>query len=431
MFVLKRSLILFLLLFALTGAKRSPKQYPKPIPLASIHIVDRNGFSETISNKDRLNQYQLVDFQKPQPYQKVLRVYARDSKGNVRSIVSSYHSNGNPKQFLEIVNGRALGSYREWHENGNMGVSAKVIGGMADITQVAEHSWLFDGISTAWDEDGHIIAEIPYSQGVLEGVAVYYHSNGNVWKRIPYIKGDVEGNTEIFKETGELLQQITYEHNSKHGPSLRFWEPNLVSSQEEFIEGKLDNAQYFDRKGVLLSEVKNGTGFRTTFGKESLYELQEYKYGIMEGVVKVYTPQGRLKRLYHVQNNQKHGEEFEYYDLLTDCSSSTPQSKISFAWYEGKIHGPMKTWYPNGNVECQREMSNNRKNGIATIWYRDGNLMMIEEYEQDKLVRGDYFRKGEKIPASQIVQGKGTVTTFDPEGRFVQKIPYVNGKPDE
>lgn len=104
--------------------------------------------------------------------------------------------------------------------------------------------------------------------------------------------------------------------------------------------------------------------------------------------------------------------------------------RLSLNWYEGKIQGLVKTWYDNGAIESQKEMANNQKNGVLTAWYRDGNIMMIEEYDNNKLVRGDYFRKGDKTPVSQLIQGKGTVTIFDAEGHFVQKIPYAYGKPD-
>src|SRR5215207_2384083 len=93
-------ILLCLLLVTFTGAKRTQTRKPKLLPLSSVHIVDRNGFAETISNKERLNQFQNVNFLSAQPYQKVLRIYARDSKGNIRSVVTAYHENGNPKQFL-------------------------------------------------------------------------------------------------------------------------------------------------------------------------------------------------------------------------------------------------------------------------------------------------------------------------------------------
>lgn len=424
-----RFLMIFCLLaclLALPSAKRMRNKCPKPLPLASVHIVDRNGFSETISHKDRLNQFQQMDFLKPMPYQKVLRLYARDYAGNIKAIVTSYHANGNPRQYLDVMNGRALGWYLEWHENGSLAVSTRVVGGMADINPTAERSWLFDGVSQAWDEEGRMRAEIPYSQGLLEGVSLYYYSNGQLAKRIPYNKGLADGVIELYRENGEIQQQLTYAQGVKHGPSTRMWSPCQLSNQEEFYNGRLESGQYFDKSGNIISEVKQGNGYRIVQMKD-VCEHQEYRLGSLEGEVKVFDSQGRLKHVYHVKNEIRHGEETEYFP----SENPIPQPKLSFNWVEGKIQGQVKTWYSNGVVESQREMANNKKSGVATSWYRDGNLMMIEEYDLDKLVRGDYFKKGEKIPVSQVIQGKGLVTIYDADGNFIQKIPYLNGKPDQ
>lgn len=419
---------LALLLCTFTGAKRQTAK-KRLLPLTSIHIIDRNGFAETLSNKDRLNQFQNVDFLSQQPYQKVLRIYARDFKGNVRSVVTTYHANGNAKQFLQILNGRALGNYYEWHENGNTRIAAKVIGGTADVTPSAERSWLFDGLSTAWDEDGYLIAEIPYVQGSLEGMANYYHRCGKIWKQIPYLKNQVDGTVEIFRNDGELLQQMNFTMGLRHGSSFRYWNSRQLACQEEYCKGKLENGQYFDAQGNLAAEIKQGTGFKAVFGKEGIQEMQEYQDGFLEGEVKVFNSEGNLKRTYHVKNKIKHGEEVEYFDSSSQ-TAAPPQIKLSFYWYEGKIQGHVRTWYSNGIMESQKEMANNDKHGVSTAWYRDGNLMMIEEYDNGKLMRGDYFRKGEKSPVTQVAEGKGTVTIFDADGHFIQKIPYENGKPD-
>jgi antitoxin component YwqK of YwqJK toxin-antitoxin module len=422
-------ILLCLLLLTFAGAKRSKNCKPRTLPLASIHIIDRNGFAETISNKERLNQFQNVDFLVSQPYQKVLRIYARDTKGNVRSLVTTYHENGNPKQYLEILNARAHGIYCEWHENGHMSLMTKVIGGTPDVTPLAERSWLFDGPSYAWDEEENQIAEINYSQGSLEGISTHFHPSGHVWKRIPYAKNQVEGIIEIFKKDGELLQQMTYTEGQRHGPSIRYWDCQRLASQEDFYRGKLENGQYFDQNGNLIAQVKNGTGFRAVFGKKNVQETQEYVDGILEGEVIVFNQEGRLKRIYHIKNGIKHGEEVEYYDRFF-ASSTPPQPKLSFYWYEGKIQGHVKTWYSTGLMESQKEMSNNVKNGVLSAWYRDGNLMLMEEYENDNLLRGDYFKKEDKIPVSQVIDGKGIVTIFDADGHYVQKISYLNGKPE-
>lgn len=421
--------VLCMLLLTFTGAKRTKSSKPRPLVLSSIHIVDRNGFSETISNKERLNQFQNVDFFSSQPYQKVLRIYSRDPLGNLRSLITTYHENGNPKQYLEILNARAHGMYCEWHENGKMSLSTKVIGGTPDVTAMAERSWLFDGPSNAWDEEGNQVANILYSQGSLDGMSTYFHPNGTIWKRIPYVKNNIEGTIEIYKCNGEILQQMNYCQGVRNGPSIRYWDREHVASQEDFCRDKLVNGQYLDKEGHLIATVCDGSGYRAVFSKDGVQEIQQYVDGNLEGEVKVFNQEGRLKRIYHVKNGIKHGEEVEYYDRFF-ATQAPPQAKLSFYWYEGKIQGHAKSWYPDGSPESQKEMANNAKNGVLTAWYRDGSMMMMEEYDNDKLTRGDYFKPEERIPVSQVVEGKGTTTIFDADGHFVQKIAYANGKPE-
>lgn len=420
-------IFLCVLLVTFSGAKKTCRK-PKILPLTTIHIIDRNGFAETISSKDRVTQFQNVDFLKPQPYQKVLRIYGRDSAGNVRSVVSTYYPNGNPKQFLEILNGRANGIYAEWHENGTSSLMGYTIGGMPDLTTIAEKSWLFDGTSCVWDDDENLLAQINYDQGSLEGIAVHYHPCGQIWKTVPYEKNLINGQVNVYKKCGALLMQTNYVYGLKNGKSIRYWNCDQIASEEEYCQNSLINGQYFDEDGTLTSEVREGYGFRAIFSKKGIRELQEITNGFIEGEVKVFDNTGAPKRVYHLKDGEKHGEEIEYY---SQCSSEgKPQARISFNWYEGKVQGIAKTWYPNGHMESQKEMANNKKNGISTAWYRDGNLMLMEEYEEGRLIRGEYYKKGDRIPVSQITQGKGTATIYDADGNYVQKINYHNSKPE-
>ncbi len=395
--------------------------------LASINLINRDGISETISNPERLKRYKNLDFFTNQPYQKVLRVYQRNGAGDVLAFVTSYHTNGQIKQYLELVNGRALGTYREWHADGKLKAEAYVISGDADITVASQKTWLFDGCSQAWDEQGQLIASIPYEKGVLQGISVYYHSNGNIWKQVPFEKNEINGTYKVFLEEGELLLTSEYCCGEKEGLSLRYWQSDKIASQEIFCEGKLTTGRYFDLNGTEISRIDNGLGFRAIFGKDCLAELHEYHDGTLEGEIKVYGRNNRLIKLFHVKNRVKHGEEIEYYDK--GGKSSQPQPKLLISWYNAKIQGIVKTWYDNGVLESQREMSNNAKNGLSTAWYRDGNLMLMEEYDHQKLVRGEYFKKGDKIPVTLVSFGKGIVTLFDSEGHFIRKINYLNGVP--
>ncbi len=420
-----RALLLTLLLLNLYGCTTSRSSSQLKPALRSISIIDRNGMTETISQKDRLKQYQSTDFTKAQPYQKVLRIFQRDDDGNITSHITSYHPNGQPKQSLMVVNSRAFGPYKEWHDNGRLKLEVNVIGGEPDINTQAEESWLFDGNALVWDSEGNQIANIYYEKGLLEGDSLEFHKNGCIWKRTPYKNNQTHGIVEVFLENGDQLQLTHYIKGQRHGISKRFWPNNTFAAEESYSQDKLEFGKYFDINGNSISEINEGSGFRAVFGRTAMTELHEYQHGFPEGEVQVFGSDRKVMRIYHVKNNTKHGEEVEYYELphIRDLP------KLLISWYEGKIQGITKTWYDNGVLETNREMSNNAKNGISTAWYRDGSLMLIEEYNYDKLEKGEYFRRGDKYPISSVKDGKGTVTLFDPIGNFIQKISYQNGVP--
>lgn len=395
--------------------------------LVSINLIDRDGMSETINNKDRVARYSDVDFLASQPYQKVLRVYKIDDSASVPAIVTSYHPNGQIKQYLEVENGRASGAYREWYSTGIQKLNARVIGGTADVTMEAEKSWLFDGPSAVWNEEGILEAEIPYSKGELAGVSVYYHRNGNVSKKIPFERDRVHGLYEAYRPNGSLLMTAEYCNGRMHGQVNGFWENGQFSSQENYSEGKLDNGCYFNPSGECISKIARGNGWQTIFSNDGK-ELREYRNGIPEGEVKVFDVQGRLARSYFIKNYLKNGEEIIYYQFP---NSDKLLPKLSINWVDARMSGTVKTWYDNGVQESQKEMTHNVKNGLLTAWYKDGNLMLIEEYDNGKLMKGKYFRKNDKNPVSKILGGQGMATLFDGDGNFLRKTLYNNGIPSE
>lgn len=416
-------LALLICLLAFSGCMPRPV-YEKQTTLVSVNIVDQQGVSETINNSNRLKQYEEVDFLSPQPYKKAMRVYSRDSQGAIRAYITSYHPNSEVKQYLEVVDGRACGNYREWHANGQPKVDATVISGCGDLNTTAEQSWLFGGYCRAWDECGNLQAEIPYVKGEQEGVALYYHPNGVIWRKIPYSRNKIEGSCEIFLNTGQLFYKMQFCNGMQHGPSERYWGDGRVASDEIFSSGKLMKGRYYDFQGTLISSIDEGNGFKAIFGKYDIIELQEFRQGVQEGIVKVFNPQGcHLSKIYTLKNGLKNGEEIEYWE-------GTDQPKLSIAWLEGKIHGLVKTWYASGVQESKREMATNKKNGLLTAWYTDGSLMLIEEYDFDKLVKGEYYKLGDTFPVSSVTEGKGTATLFDAHGIFLRKVSYRFGKPE-
>ena len=329
-------------------------RYPsdKPGTLTKISIIDQDGFKETITSKERLSNYNKVDFLKPQSYRKVLRGYATDTHGESKAYITSYHPNGQIKQYLEVLNGRAHGSYKEWYANGTLKLKAHPIGGSSDLDPLSQDSWIFDGTSSVWNEKGSLHATINYSKGALEGNSLYFHPNTQLHKKVPYQKNKVNGVIEIYSDLGDLLQETNYVDDEKNGPSVAYHNPTTKAYTEQYVNGLLLFGQYFDREGNLLEQVVDGNGRRLCYMSNDLLEIQEYKQGRKEGLFEVLSKSNNLIHSYNIRNNLKHGEEILYYENYffdtNKASNNTPIAKLSINWHEGYIHGPVKTWYPNG-----------------------------------------------------------------------------------
>jgi antitoxin component YwqK of YwqJK toxin-antitoxin module len=415
---LKLLFIVALSSILLTSCARAPVTC-----LASINLIDADGVSETISNDERLKNYDNVNFLSPQPYKKVLRVYKRNEKGMILACLTSYHPNGELKQYLELVNGRAYGEYGVWYDNGTQKVRARVIGGNGDFYDGVENTWLFDGICEAFSNEGCLEAEIPYIKGKREGIARYYHKSGRIWKEIPLCDDRINGLFQVYLDDGSLFEETNYVDGKREGNALRYWKDGSLAFKELYECDRLMEGSYIGIDGLPVSEIVCGNGFKAIFDKTGVQEFQEYRAGVQEGLVKVLGKGGVITKTYGMKDGLKNGEEIEFYP-------NTNQPKFSIGWVEGKIQGVTKTWYASGVQESQREMAGNKRSGVLTAWYANGKLMLLENYDQDALVKGEYYKMGDQFSISRVLCGDGTATLFDSNGVFMRKVKYRQGKPE-
>lgn len=395
--------------------------------IVSMQVVDRNGFAETMSNKDRLKAFQKVDFTTPQPYAKVLRVYGRNLEGQSTSKITSYHENGHIFQYLEVTDGRAHGCYRQWHPNGKLHIEAFIIEGIPDIHDLAQSSWVFDGTSLVFDKEGNCTAKILYEKGLLYGTSEYYFPDGSLKKILPYEQGQLEGITKCFNPKGILIEEILYKKDEKQGRAVTYWNEDQLRYEEEYDLGKLINGLYYDKNGHCIAKVVNKKGEKAEFKEDHLYSLTQYENAVPEGLVQIFHPNQVLYRSYFIKNGKKQGEELEYYPAEP---GEALRLKLSLHWEDDQLQGQVKTWYPNGQIESQRELSHNKKQGLCFAWYKNGDLMLVEEYELDQLLKGSYYKKGDKKLVSKIEGGKGVATLYSPDGFFLRKISYEKGRPE-
>jgi len=417
----------FFILF-LTGCNESKIKNDQE--LVQVQIVDQNNQTQTVSSEDLLQRYKSTDFLNPQPYKKVIRFFSRDSEGHVPQQITSYYPNGQIKQYLEAIDLNAKGTYKEWHENGSLKITANIVGGKADFSATSQSEWLFDGISTVYDDKENVIAKIKYQKGKLEGESRYYYSDSTLKSSIPYTNDQIHGYLLEYHPGGILKKKSRYQFDELDGVQLIYWENETPLAIENYTASKLENGIYYNLDGKVISEINdgNGTKFIPIGNKE--YMLSKYVNKRQQGPVHICNSDGSLKGVFHTKNNKKHGREIAYFQDKTILkNNSGPVMKYCIDWVEDKIHGNIKTWYSNGVMESQKQFANNKKNGPSIYWYKDGSIMSVEEYENDKLVNGKYFKKNNNDFISEVKDGSGTATIYDEEGVLIEKITYQNSNP--
>jgi antitoxin component YwqK of YwqJK toxin-antitoxin module len=420
---------IFVIFFAACQTSHPPQEQSfQPItvkePLSRVNIIDQSGLSETVTNPERLKELAKRNFLSPQPYRKVMRIYGHDKEGSFRSVITSYYENGQVRQYLECINGRACGLYQEWHSNGQVKLTAHVLAGQADIDEKAFPTWAFDGLCKAWDDQGALSATFSYKRGVMHGPSDTFYSSGERERVTPYDNGVKEGEEITYSKTGSILQLITYHNDARHGPSFGKFEDGTEAWAEEFQDDLLISASYHSPSGELISSVENKEGIRSLFEEGHLVSQEEIHNGRPEGWTTLFENNGVIERTYEVKNGKKNGEEIRYY-----VENTPPSPRLSLQWRDGAIHGIIKTWYQNEAIESQREMCQNMRQGVSMAWYPDGSIMLVEEYNEDKLVRGAYHSKGDTTPVSTVEKGNGIATIFDTSGSAIEKIRYTDGKP--
>ncbi len=403
-------ILLFLTLISCTASKHSGEN------LARVTLVNRNGISETTSSTERLKLFEKTDFRSPQPYKKVQRMFHRNKDGVIKTHLTSYHKNGQLKQALELENNRAKGLYEEFHSNGNRKLLAHILEGEGDLSDDAMPTWIFDEECQAWDSNGNLTANFSYKKGSLEGPSQTFYSNGTLETTSNYHHGLIEGYFSSYSQEGKAIAFFPYQAGERHGKSIY----NNSADIEIFDKGKLLTAEYYDKDQHLKASVKGGQGQQATFIEGRLVKLQEVQNGELNGRVEHFDSEGKLTHSFSIDNGLMHGEELVFFPQSTQVQMSIP-------WEKNNIQGEYKTWYLNGVKESQREVSFNKNNGLYTAWYEDGSVMLIEEYDNNILLKGRYFKAKQSFAVSAVNEGSGVATFFSPQGNYLKRCTYLDG----
>lgn len=177
--------------------------------------------------------------------------------------------------------------------------------------------------------DGKLRYKGYFTDGKPLGEMVRYYPEGNVQAKMNYQGDGVDA--VLFSRNGEYTMAGKYRQQKKEG----VWEVRRgkqLVARDEYRENMLDG------KSVRYAE------------NESVVEEKHWKGGRLDGVWKLFFPDGGLK--------------------------------LQMCYVAGKLGGEMLSWFPDGTLRAKGQYRNNLKDGVWEFYDATGKLLRKQTYHR-------------------------------------------------
>jgi antitoxin component YwqK of YwqJK toxin-antitoxin module len=373
-----------------------------------------------------------------------------------------FYPNGKIKSQLYFKNGVEHGSWETYHEDGSLKTKSYYNNGEiindsetydveGKLTQVnrykkgevisetnyhpngkVKEKFEFprkSGVSTQkyTNNQGNLIMEYSYLNGVLHGSVFQYGSGGIITFKGQYFHGNRQGVWEWFDTEGNKESIREYYLNSSHG-KVEFYYPNGSLSAEY--------TDLFDQlEGTYKSYWKNG----------SISTLSFYKSGKLHGERKNYDPSGNLQLIRYYDDGAFIGYAYEKNDgTLIDTIPIKKETAKVTAYYKngqisrdytlkaGQIMNTYKIFYPSGQLLSSTAYKYGLMDGKEIDYYESGNLKSKTNYLMDEKhgLETLYHSNGKMKKETTFKSGKknGPCKNYDEQGQLKKTEEYYNNE---
>lgn len=262
-----------------------------------------------------------------------------------------------------------------------------------------------DSIAVFYYPDGKIASKGPIVKGKPDGYWITYHENGKIkseGNRKNYL---LEGTWKFYDDNEILKLSIDYKEDKKHGKRITYLDNQILEEQYE-------------------ENLKNGLTILYDTLKQKL-EQTPFRNGKEQGLGKIFSKDGRIIEIIEYK---------EGYIVARENINRLDKNNMK--------QGKWKWFYNNDILKQEGNYVNNKKHGFFKYYDTDGNLINIERYHYDDLLKGAaetaqyeirraYYKSGTlKIEAAYLNnQLEGTTRFFDSlSGKITVSYWYENGK---
>ncbi|MBA3957526.1 MAG: motility associated factor glycosyltransferase family protein [Parachlamydiaceae bacterium] len=171
--------------------------------------------------------------------------------------------------------------------------------GQVKLAQSLENH-LLHGPTTFYSEEGRILAQSWYVQGLQQGKAKYYFSTGEIHSIRQYREGLKEGAQHYYYRTGQLKTKMSYAQGNLEGEVLLYYPNGTLKREIHFHQGKLHGVEkMWNERGIQIIEAEftlgESTGIARTWHQNGqLAQEMEYDATHKVKTFKSWTAEGVL-----------------------------------------------------------------------------------------------------------------------------------------
>jgi antitoxin component YwqK of YwqJK toxin-antitoxin module len=203
---------------------------------------------------------------------------------------------------------------------------------------------------------------------------------------------DLQGRKQGFWRKTDAAGHLVYEGHFKDGRpagEFRYYYPDgkVKTVSQVSMQGiRASTVSYFPNgrkmaSGLYFNEKKDSTWQFFSESNGNVVSEETYKDGVINGMSKVFYPEGGLSEQHFFKQGIRDGLWEQYY--------LEGKLKLRGAYKAGEKHGPFKTFYTSGQLMISGQYISGHQTGTWTYYNEKGGISKREIYDNGILVKVD------------------------------------------
>jgi antitoxin component YwqK of YwqJK toxin-antitoxin module len=274
------------------------------------------------------------------------------------------------------------------------------------------------GVAKTWREDGMLANVDTYKDGLRHGRCQEYDRDGALEEDCEYKADKRDGPCKLYGKGGVIRDELRYIAGQQRGPFSSYWMNGNLREK-----GTLDDAG--KRHGVLERFHEDGS-------KES---ATPYVHGERDGVERVWSAEGKLRRELTWKAGRQHGLAKTFHDdgpLAETLCYQNGSLTVGTNACTGKKGPEVVTRYgTRGKPDETYTVRDGKKNGERKVFDKNGAVQLLESYVDGELEGTQKTFDGKLLlGATAWKKGKkdGAEVRYFPDGKVAEESSWKDGE---